>query len=271
MRGSAMANEFCVTMAETQPGCQMCVEMQERLSAGDQGATRSAVCLAGLTDSAIPVKAGDRVLGFLQTGQVALRKLTRADFERIVSFLRKGQVETDWAVLEKEYFGTRLISRQQYEAVLRLLEVFAQHLGLVAERIATQQSHAEPAMVEHARQVIAERHTEELSLSEVARAVNTSTFHFCKTFKKATGMTFTEYLALVRVAKAKTLLANPQARISEVAYEAGFASLTHFNRMFRRIAGQSPTEFRSQLAPLRQEESPRGARSKRRYSAGRAK
>jgi AraC-like DNA-binding protein len=63
-------------------------------------------------------------------------------------------------------------------------------------------------------------------------------------FKKATGMTFTEYLSLVRIAKAKKLLANPQARVSEIAFEAGFASLTHFNRMFKRITGQSPSEFR---------------------------
>ena len=48
--------------------------------------------------------------------------------------------------------------------------------------------------------------------------------------------------------KTKKPLANPQARITEVAYEAGFASLTHFNRMFRRIAGQSPTDFRRRMA-----------------------
>ena len=64
-------------------------------------------------------------------------------------------------------------------------------------------------------------------------------------FKRATGMTFTEYLSFVRVAKSKQLLANPQKRISEVAYEAGFSSLTHFNRMFRRITGQSPTAYRT--------------------------
>ena len=55
---------------------------------------------------------------------------------------------------------------------------------------------------------------------------------------------------MVRVAKAKKLLANPQARITEVAYEAGFASLTHFNRMFRRSAGQSPTDFRQKTPGL---------------------
>ena len=89
-------------------------------------------------------------------------------------------------------------------------------------------------MVERARQVIEERSGDALTLAEIAKSVHVSTFHFCKTFKRATGMTFTQYLAVVRIAKAKKLLANPQARLTEVAYDAG----------------QSPTDFRRQLAPL---------------------
>ncbi len=249
MRGSTAANDFCVQMAESEPGCRMCVEMQEDLSSptGD-GQTKSAVCIAGLTDSAVPVRVGEQVLGFLQTGQIALKKLTPADFRRVSNFLKKGGADVDWETLEKAYFDTRLIERKQYDAVLRLLEVFAQHLSLAAEQIATQQTHQEPPMVERAREVIEQRSGEALTLAEIARHVHTSTFHFCKTFKRATGMTFTQYLSMVRIAKAKKLLANPQARITEVAYEAGFASLTHFNRMFRRITGQSPTDFRRQIA-----------------------
>ena len=248
MRGSQNANPFCVQMAETEPGCKMCVDMQERLSADSaDGATQTAACVAGLSDSTVPVRVGDKVLGYLQTGQVALRPLTRESFSRVAEWLKKGGVEADWLELERAYLRTRVISAQQYDAILRLLEVFSQHLAIAAEQIATQQTHAEPPMIERARKLIEERHGEDLSLDEVAHTVNASTFHFCKMFKRATGMTFTEYLSMVRVAKAKKLLVNPQARISEVAFEAGFASLTHFNRMFRRITGQSPTDFRRQV------------------------
>lgn len=249
MRGSVAINPFCEHMTETDAGCRLCIEMQTTLAPGNGGVpeTKSATCLAGLTDSAVPVRIGERVLGHLQTGQVALSKLTSSDYRRVVEFLKKGGADVDWETLERAYFGTRVIDRKQYEAVLRLLEVFAQHLALAAEQIATQQAHSEPPMVERARQVINEHSSEPLTLAGIARSVHTSTFHFCKTFKRATGMTFTQYLSMVRVAKAKKLLANPQARITEVAYEAGFSSLTHFNRMFRRIAGQSPTDFRSKL------------------------
>ena len=248
MRGSASANEFCVQMAENEPGCRLCVDVQEQLSAGGtDGSTQTATCLAGLTDSAVPVRLGNKVLGFLQTGQVALKKLTPADFRRVADFLKKGGADVDWETLETAYFDSRVIARKQYDAVLRLLEVFAQHLSLAAEQIATTQAHAEPPLVESARRYIEEHSAEPLSLTAIARSVHASTFHFCKTFKHATGMTFTQYLSVVRIAKAKKLLANPQARISEVAFEAGFASLTHFNRMFRRIAGESPTAFRQQV------------------------
>jgi AraC-like DNA-binding protein len=61
------------------------------------------------------------------------------------------------------------------------------------------------------------------------------------------GLNFTVYLSRVRLEKAKTLLLNPHLRISEIAFEVGFQSLTHFNRRFREILGQSPTDYRARL------------------------
>ena len=77
--------------------------------------------------------------------------------------------------------------------------------------------------------------------------MHVSTFCFCKMFK-ATGLTFTNYIARVRVEKAKNLLLNPHLRVSEIAYTVGFQSLTHFNRLFRKLTGESPTSFRDNVA-----------------------
>src|SRR5216110_2516584 len=103
---------------------------------------------------------------------------------------------------------------------------------------------AEPAAVTRAKQFIAQNQNNAICLATVAKAVNTSTFYFCKLFKRATGLTFTDYLARVRIETAKTLLLNPNRRVSEVAYDVGFQSLTHFNRVFRKIVRQSPTSYR---------------------------
>ena len=118
---------------------------------------------------------------------------------------------------------------------------------MVSNQVVVQQENAEPPVVARAKQFINEHQTEDLSLGQVAKTVNMSTFYFCKMFKKITGINFTEYLSRVRIEKAKNLLLNPNLSISEIAYEVGFQSLTHFNRVFKRILGQSPTEYRGQL------------------------
>jgi YesN/AraC family two-component response regulator len=149
--------------------------------------------------------------------------------------------------MRKNYFDTRVLSSRQHQAVVKLLAIFAQHLSLVSNQIVLQEQHAEPPVITRAKQFIAEHQGEELSLEQVAKAVNTSKFYFCKIFKKATGVNFTDYLSRARTERAKNLLLNPNLRVSEIAFEAGFQSLTHFNRVFKKILGQSPTEYRRQL------------------------
>jgi len=77
--------------------------------------------------------------------------------------------------------------------------------------------------------------------------VNVSRFYFCKLFKKATGMTLTEYVSRVRVEKAKALLVDPSMRVSEVVYASGFGSIPRFNSVFKRYVGVPPTEYRAGL------------------------
>jgi YesN/AraC family two-component response regulator len=125
---------------------------------------------------------------------------------------------------------------------------------MVSNQIMVQEQNAEPAMISRAKQYIAEHQSEKLSLDQVSNAVHTSKFYFCKSFKKATGIHFTDYLSRIRMERAKGLLLNPNLRVSEIAYEVGFQSLTHFNRVFKRILGQSPTEYRGRLAPVQTRE-----------------
>jgi AraC-like DNA-binding protein len=125
------------------------------------------------------------------------------------------------------------------------LKIFAEHLALIANQIALQQPSGDPPMIKGAKDYVASHQSDPIKLEEIARALNVSTFHFCRKFKHATGLTFVEYLSRVRIEKAKILLHNKNLRITEIAYEVGFQSLTHFNRIFRKLVGHSPTEYRS--------------------------
>jgi AraC-like DNA-binding protein/ligand-binding sensor protein len=244
MSGKAHANPFCELMAECNRTCAACLEVQKRVAESKEKGPTTVVCFAGLSDTAVPVHLGDRVIGYLQTGQVALRKPHGEQFEKITKQLIEWGVQIDLSKLEDAYFHSRVLAPRQYAAMIKLLEIFAKHLSIVANQILLQEGEAEPPMVRRARAYIVGHQADPIDLDDVAKAMHVSTFYFCKMFKKATGLTFTEYLGRVRIERAKTQLLNPNRRVSEIAYDVGFHSLTHFNRVFRQVTGQSPSKFR---------------------------
>jgi len=247
--GKKFENPFCDMMAQKSRACAACLQTQQQLSETATHEAKTVTCQAGLCDTAVPVRMGDQLIGFLATGQVFRKKPTEAQYNRTVKLMTEWGVQADPIDLRKAYFDTRVMSSRQHESVVKLLTIFAEHLSMVSNRIVVQEQNAESPLISRAKQFIAEHQTEELSLDQVAKSVHTSKFYFCKIFKKATGINFTDYLARVRTERAKNLLLNPNLRVSEIAYEVGFQSLTHFNRVFKRILGQSPTEYRSQLTP----------------------
>jgi len=110
---------------------------------------------------------------------------------------------------------------------------------------------AESVRIWRARDYIERHSAEELSLGKVARAANTSTNYFSEKFKEATGTTFVKYVARKRFEKAEVLLRNAELRVSEIAFAVGFQSLSQFNRVFKKFAGKSPTEYRAAAHRLR--------------------
>jgi len=245
--GHRNESPFCALVLETSRACGSCLQVQEKLAAGAALEPHTVACPAGLCDTAVPVRLGDRLIGFLQTGQVFRKEPTEAQFQRTLRLVEQWGVTVDHTQLKEAYFNTRVVPSKQHEAVVKLLSIFAQHLSMLSNQVLLQQDNAEPPVIARAKEFIHEHQTEHLRLGHVAKAVNTSTFYFCKMFKKVTGINFTDYLSRVRIEKSKNLLLNQNLRVSEIAFEVGFQSLTHFNRVFKKILGQSPTEYRMQL------------------------
>ncbi len=247
-KDNAHRNPFCALMAAQSRSCAACLQVQQELTQKGNGETSSCTCFAGLTDSAVPVKLGDQVVGYLQTGQIALREPSKAGFKKVRAKLDELKVPGDRDAYEKAWLQSPCLAKKQYEGALQLLNAFAEQLGTASNQIAIRQANAEPPAIARAKAFIAEHITDDLSLGDVAKAVNMSRFYFCKTFRKYTGLNFTDYVARLRVERAKQLLLNPNLRVSEIAYEVGFQSLTHFNRVFRRIVGKAPTAYRGKLS-----------------------
>jgi AraC family transcriptional regulator len=87
----------------------------------------------------------------------------------------------------------------------------------------------------------------ELSLEEIASAAHLSPFHFSRLFKKLTGATPHAYLASLRAARARDLLAETDLSVTEVGARVGYMSSSHFSKAFRQSTGISPRAYRKAL------------------------
>jgi ligand-binding sensor protein len=135
LRGKKYENPFCALMAKSNRSCAACLQLQQELVKGEPGESTSVVCFAGLCDTAIPVNVGNNIIGFLQTGQVALRKPTEAGFSKVARQLITWGVKVDLNELQDAYFHSKMLSKEQYQAMVRLLEIFAKHLSVMANQI----------------------------------------------------------------------------------------------------------------------------------------
>jgi AraC-like DNA-binding protein/ligand-binding sensor protein len=250
--GKRMENAFCAMMARRNSSCSACLLTQDKLRQAALEKTATVICAHGLCEAAVPVRLGDKVIGFLQTGQVLLEKPSSAKVEKVVAHAREQGSEEKPEALRDAYLKTPVISREKFLSTLQLLNIFGELLSIKSNQVAVAQANAESPVVTKAKKIIQDRHAEELSLGQVAQEVHVSPFYLCKLFRKATGMTFTEFVSRTRMEKAKSLLLNPNLRVSEIVYEVGFQSLTHFNRVFKKMMGESPTGFRSRIPGHRQ-------------------
>jgi len=89
-----------------------------------------------------------------------------------------------------------------------------------------------------------ENYRKNVTVDEVSTLIHMTPTAFCKFFKKHTKKTFVAFLNEIRIEKACQLLVNKRAEnISEAAYQCGFNTAVHFNRVFRSIMHISPTQF----------------------------
>jgi AraC-like DNA-binding protein len=240
-------NELCALMSERNSSCAACLQVQERLCRQAATEPQTITCALGLSDSAVPVRLNDRLIGFLQIGQVFRKAPTEEQFEKAAKLVANWGVEADRPTLRRAFFSGKVVTPEEHAAAIKLLTIFAEHLASLSNQVFIQRENTEPPAIAKARAFIHAHQHEDISLGQVAKAANMSSYYFCKVFRKAAGINFTEYLSRVRIEKSKNLLLNPNLRISEIAYEIGFQSLTHFNRVFKNILNQSPSEYRAQL------------------------
>jgi len=110
--------------------------------------------------------------------------------------------------------------------------------------------HSEYGIVALAKSIIHSRFSESLNVGEVAAAVYVSPSHLSRLFRSRTNTTFLEYLTNVRVSEAKKRLADPKAKVYDIASQVGYSDWKHFSRIFKEATGYHPSDYRDRIAGI---------------------
>jgi two-component system response regulator YesN len=102
-------------------------------------------------------------------------------------------------------------------------------------------------VIARAKAFIEENYSKDISLDDVSRIVDISSYYFSKLFKEETGENFIEYLTNIRIERAKQLLQNKEVSIKNICVETGYSDPNYFSRIFKKQVGVTPTEYRDRI------------------------
>lgn len=167
--------------------------------------------------------------------------LTRA--RRGLAFRGRGAAVVTRALLA-------LPARQGADRLAALIAILAQLAAAEARILGGPDAAEAPEPVragrfESVRRWLAEHLADDVTQAAAARHVGMTPAAFSRWFRRATGQTFTAYVQQLRVADATRALLASDHPITGIAFAAGFANLSHFNRCFRRVHGMTPRELRA--------------------------
>lgn len=100
------------------------------------------------------------------------------------------------------------------------------------------------SIIEKANQYIEDHYKEEISLEDVAKEVNLSSYYFSRFYKEETGINFTDKLSNVRIEKAKELLKDKNLSIKDVCFMVGYMEPNYFSKIFKKVTGYTASDYK---------------------------
>jgi len=251
---------FCVFAKSTEAGWMDCIRnklavnrLLNRTRRGLHG-----MCHLGLLDIAEPLVFHGRVLGAFYYGSVLIKGEQKQARERILRYCQRRGCDpkpyykalAKVPVIEKEAIP-RL--RQTLQTVVRLAYYFCESAGLHPELYRLKLFKAPyldpedlPYVVKEAIRYVSSHLQERFIVKDLAAHLRCHPDFLSRKFKQYTHIDLAQYMQQARVERAKKLLDNPKLSIEEVAEQSGFSDRFHFSKVFRRVTGVPPGEFRQQ-------------------------
>ncbi|HNP22735.1 MAG TPA: AraC family transcriptional regulator [Panacibacter sp.] len=147
----------------------------------------------------------------------------------------------------------QLTTQSHFDQLITLLQVFQllaasdEYVSLKVRPIANASVLKEQQRLHKIYHYIETHYQANIQVHDVAKLSHLTTAAFCRYFKKSTHLTFTDFLNQYRINQAKKILMQ-NCNVTEACFESGFENLSYFNKTFKKLAGENPSQFRRRHA-----------------------
>lgn len=185
--------------------------------------------------------------------------MEKPEMQAIKRLFEKARLGLSFHGPIKEEIGLRLknmIKMTAFEKTIELLSILQKlaqsedYKILNATSFGLEVNSLERDRIEAIYNYVQDHFKEPISLDDIANQINMTVPAFCRFFKKLTGLTFTKFVNEFRIAYARKVLTEESKSIADVCFECGFNNFSHFNKTFKEITGESPSNYRKSLREL---------------------
>ena len=117
----------------------------------------------------------------------------------------------------------------------------------VISQVNSFRDYKEGGLIKRAKEFIKANYSKSITLEDVGREINVSPQYLSKLFKEETGENFIDYLTGIRIRIAKNLLEGDELSVKEICYSIGYSDPNYFSRIFKKIVGITPTEYKDEF------------------------
>jgi len=187
-------------------------------------------CIKGVYEYCRPVVRGEEVLSVIFIGNILTD--SEAQCFRLSKYFDESLLET-------------MQTNFSEKACIQTADLLESYMLLLMDKYGDTLRQPTDALIENIKSYIAENLMYDFSMSDLSDVFNYNGKYLGRLFKSKTGCSIKEYCNTSKIEKAKTLLKSSQMQISEVSTKSGFNNVTYFSRVFRKLTGLSPQNYRS--------------------------
>lgn len=236
--------DFCKKVRSLPNGREKCEESDRVLAVELARQYKRAFfyeCHMGMRELVIPLERDGELLGILFIGQCR----TDGDYGSEIEANARKMI-TDPAEILRLYNELPQISKKKLLSIGEILSQYFDTKILSHELLAPKMNDnlCSRDMAESMRSFIKQNYKSHLSTKEVAEAFHINPSYASRCFSQKYQMTITEYIMSVRVKQAKILLSTTEAPIGNIALNVGYDDVNYFSRIFKKIVGCSPLQYR---------------------------